>query len=301
MHVVTLTFPGHFFQTVASIQSTQKWYQVENPWYVFVDDSAVDPWHTYPDDLSTYLQDFFPSIEFQFILTSSLDKFKDCKSGWWRQQLVKLQLDLWLPEQQWFVIDGDVVFESNNIIDGVTPISRDEDPNECVTILSANYVKTMLGIDRGRLDVNGEPVTTNAIPFRVVTRELLQGLRQHIEQKFNKNFMNLHLEWFANKTIVAYSQNTTDQIMTEWELIELYRHYVLKQTVPFSDIGSGYPLMHRIPVTEEHSLYRHSYQRDCEIPVAWFEKRGITIPQAVWGRSLAWTQHNEPDRFKNQP
>ena len=132
--------------------------------------------------------------------------------------------------------------------------------------LHANYVKRLLKIDQGYLTVKGEYVATSPVPFRVLSRTMLTGLRNLVESNYQGDFLKLHLQWFRDQTIIAYEDPPTRMIMTEWELIEGYRHYVLKESLPMIEVGSGYPIDKQIEYWfPEPVVYKHSYQRDSMI------------------------------------
>lgn len=297
MNAVVLTFPGHFFQTILSIKSIQRWYQPSR-WYLILDDISAGPWHDYSQDFENYLRDELPALDFQLFFTSDLTGFADCASGWWRQQLVKLTLDLIIDGDEWFVVDGDVVFDSHCDIKSVTPISRRTlGPHSPIAVLGTNYVKNLLGTEQGNLTVNGEYVLTNPVPFRWLSKELLQALRKHVEQRYCKDFTQLHLDWFRDQTIIAYEDPPVKMIMTEWELIECFRHFVLKHQWPLLEIGSGYPLyMNTSALINHGGLFRHGYMRDASIDLDWLKCQNITVPDDVWATCQEWQRDQEPWR-----
>lgn len=300
MNVVVLTFPGHFFQTVLCLRSIMHCYGYIQPFDILIDDVTPGPWPTYPEDFEYYLKNTLPKpiTNFRIHRFSQIESLKGCVSGWWRQQLIKFYIDTILPGNKWFIVDGDVIFDTRCIIEGVTPISvRANLESTPLAQLTANYVKNTLAVEQGHMVYQGQYALTNPIPFRLLTRELLTGLRAHVEKVHQKDFLQLHLDWFDDQTIIAFEDPPTKMIMTEWELIEGYRHFVLKQPLPLLNIGSGYPIYtHTNAIDNDGGIYRHGYKRDTSMDREWFEQQGLPIPDKIWNDSIAWKQAIEPDR-----
>lgn len=295
MHAVVLSFPGHFFQTLLSVKSLEKFYPEIDTITFVLDDVESDPWLTYVDDFAAAVSaQSNKTINFHLVSQSGL--IQQCVAGWWRQQLIKLTLDQTVPGDHWFVVDGDTVFESRCEIRSCIPITCQYDPESNFSKMSRNYVQTLLGIDDGSLRLDTKLVCTNAIPFRYLDTSILTSLRQSVETRFNKNFVQLHLDWFADQTIVADWNPPTRMVMSEWELIECYKHYVLHSDEPMVDIGSGYrDDVADCDVAQTENVFRHSYRRDTQIVQTWFEQRGLVVPHDTWHKASAWYQkYNTP-------
>ena len=287
MHAVILTFPGHFFQTLLSIKTLIDFYPEVNAVSFVLDDINKSPWNNYPDNFEKSLNDLI-DIKCKIYQTSKIDQFDKCVSGWWRQQLVKLSLDKILDGEQWFVVDGDTIFATRCEIENVVPITRRSDHESNFSKMSVNYVSTLLGTTQGCLLDDGVQICTNAIPFRLMDRSLLEMLRRHVESKFNKEFIQLHLDWFNDQTIVADFNPPIKMVMSEWELIECYRRYVLGINWPFVEIGSGYGTDVDLTRVDTKNLFRHSYKRDTEIGKSWFQQQGLKINDDIWQRQSEW-------------
>ena len=161
MHAVVLTFPGHFFQTQLCLRNIRKHYpEIADRITVIADDVQCSPWHDYISDLEADLA-CDPSIK--VIAASTLDKIKDCVAGWWRQQLIKLTLDQIFADDQWFVVDGDVIFHGRCDVRDRVPISTRHDPTARWSQMCVNYVQGVLGIDQGTLCDGQRTVITSAI------------------------------------------------------------------------------------------------------------------------------------------
>lgn len=294
MNTAVLTFPGHFFQTAVSIQSLLKHYpDYTDQITIIADDVQCEPWAGYVQDLVQYF-----GQQYSFIATSTLPGIRNCVAGWWRQQLVKLTLDQILPDDQWFVVDGDVVFQSRCEVQGQVPISRRYDATSSWSKMCENYVREVLGINHGIMHDRGQSVITNPIPFRVLNRDLLMALRAHVESRFGGDFVNLHLQWFADQTIVADIDPPTRWVMSEWELIECFRQTVQGQILPYKDIGSGYQVNADInPHGVDRDVFVHSYLRDIMIGREWFQDQGVLVDERIWQKSLAWYDVRERQRL----
>jgi hypothetical protein len=290
MHAVVLSYPGHFHQTQLSIKSLMKFYPETQQITFVLDDIQTEPWPSYVDDHVSAVSNLL-TIPFEVLTTSQMPDIKKCFSGWWRQQLVKLTLDRLVPGDQWFVVDGDVIFQTRSDIQDTVPVSFRYQPDQNYSILSCNYVKTLLGISRGNLTCRGTAVGTNPIPFRWLTRDLLAGLRAHVESRFGQEFVAMHLAWFRNQTIVYDCNPPTKLAISEWELIECYRRFVLGIQLPFTEPGSGYPLYTEInDLKQKQDIFLHSYLDDAEIDLTWLQQH-LEVEPDTWVRSAEWLRY----------
>lgn len=296
MHAVILTFPGHFFQTHLCVKSLLEYYPEVAKLTFVLDDVQASPWYNYRDDFRDTWQGAIDN-PWQIICCSEVPKIGACVAGWWRQQLVKLTLDRILPDDQWFVVDGDVIFRSRCEVQGRVPISRRYDADSRWNKMCEQYVKGLLGTDQGIMLDQAQPVITSAIPFRFLDRVLLSQLRQHVESRFGGDFVDLHLRWFADQTIVAYIDPPTRWVMSEWEVIECFRQRIQGKILPYQDLGSGYRIEHIAQVKPGPGIFIHSYKRDTDIGRAWFEDQGLAIPDRIWQSSLDWHHVREVQRL----
>lgn len=295
MDIAVLTFPGHTFQTTLSIKSLIQHCDPEQI-FVLVDDIAGQSWLTYEADLQSWLDGQFPKVSIIYKKYSSLD-FQNCASGWWRAQLVKLYIDTLLPGTEIFLVDGDVIFDRWAELKNVTPYTlRTPGLQSPVATLHANYVKTVLGIDQGHLSNNGNYIATSPVPFRRLSALTLQALRTHVETIHQKNFLQLHLDWFQDQSIIGFEDPPTRMIMSEWELIECYKTYVQQIPLQLIELGSGYAIDQNTVNCPEPVIYKHSYQRDVSIGKSWFDSVLGKIPTDLWNSAEAWATAHEPGR-----
>lgn len=292
MDVVTLTFPGHFFQTALSIQSVHRFYNPDKH-YIILDDLEQGVWGSYAKDA----QEFY-GPGYVYLLTSDIPKMSQTLSGWWRQQLIKLTIDQLIDGNEWLLVDGDVVFDSFCEYKNIIPIDTTPlDDSNIVEPLTVNYVKKLLGCDKGHLYYDGRPCLSSPIPYRYLTEELLVGLRQHVEQRFKKDFVDLHIGWFHDQTIVGAHDDLSKLSMSEWELIEIFKKEILNDQSHFLPIGPGYSLlMQTSDLDISHGVYRHGYIRDAQIDKSWFASQGLSLTDTLWKNSQKWIVDREPWR-----
>lgn len=282
MKVAVLTYPGHFFLTQLCVRCLARWdlYSTAELTILY-DDLDLDTWVDFAQDL----RQTFPRT--QFVAYSSLPNIHKVQVGWWRQQLVKLHVDQMLPGDQWFLVDGDVLFDSA-IDPRVIPVSRYR--SDDVAIMMANYVRDMLGIDQPYITVDRVPCVTSAIPWRLVDRELLQKLRCHVQHRYPGEVVDVHAAWFQDQTIVAGWPAPTKWIMSEWELIENYRFHVMGTDWPLSVLG-GYDYDTDLQTV---STFRHGFVKDQELGTEWFQQQDLEIDPALWAKSRYWWENRRP-------
>ena len=92
--VAVITYPGHCVTTALTIKNLLSLTDWQVPFYLFVDDLGDQ----YKDWNGNYIQDIkeFYQQDFEVILFSDF-QFGHIWDGWLRQQMVKLNLDRFLP------------------------------------------------------------------------------------------------------------------------------------------------------------------------------------------------------------
>lgn len=288
MHAAVLTFPGHLFQTMLCVSSIQTFYPEIDGFCFVLDDVESSPWSSYTDDCAQMIADA-TSRSFEIYRTSEIPGINTCVAGWWRQQLVKLCLDRIIPGEQWLVVDGDCIFETRCDVQNRVPVTRRHARDSRFGIMTKCYVRTLLDIPQGHLEDQGDWVCTNGIPFRYLDSMFLQSLRSHVETIWQADIVDLHLSWFHDQSIVADHDPPDRMTMSEWELMECFRRYVLEQAWPFQDIGSGYSLgIDRAMIAQKQNVFRHAYQWDVELGREMLASLGCCPPSDVWASSLEW-------------
>jgi hypothetical protein len=272
--VVVTTFPGYFFITVLCLRSVKK-YLPHLPVDIIIDDFGLDHWPNYVDDCQQYLRSEFSDLDLNFLLFSQLSKVDDARhGGWFRQQLIKLHLDQLIKGDDWLSVDADVIFKEypNLNIIPVTKTSAD-------AIDSGNrlYVKYMLNVDQPFLGNDADHLCASGVPFRYLSRKLLTQLRQHVEQNHRKNFLQLHLDLMTTGKIVAFDPDAQKMIMSEFQLIEVYRNQFCNNDFVIK-IGT--------------SAFDHDSVKDWHRSREWFESQGVTVTDQHWQLSQQFGQHH---------
>lgn len=264
--VVVTTFPGYFFITTLCLKSIKKYFP-RTPITVIIDDFELDSWPSYVNDCQSYLLDQFPDLD--FVLFSQLQRVDDANmGGWFRQQLIKLHLDLLVPDCEWLVVDGDLIFKDTPNLNVVPVFKSKSTP---VDIGNRHYVKHMLGIDQPWLGESHDYLCASVVPFRYITKELLQSLRSWVERVHGINFLELHLNLMKSEDIVAFDSDCVKSVMSEFQLIEVFRQRCYSQSLPIK-IGT--------------SDFYHDSIKDWQRTTEWFESHEIAINNQLWSSVL---------------
>ena len=279
---VVLTYPGHFLMTGLCLKSLDQYYPSIRRVYVMFDDLSEQTWPSYFEDMRQFLQ---PNTSANLVYIPYSQVHNDmhrCEVGWWRQQLVKLTLDTVLPEQRWFVVDGDIVFDQHIDIQGTTPIhtiyGRQDELSEMVT----RYVDTLMGKPDTRPWL--PDAITSSIPFRWLDRTVLRSLRQHAETNIKDEFVKWHIDQMLAQEIVGYVPEGDKMVMHEWELIEAWHHQSF-DNFKLLETGSGYqPEVDTSKVISNYRFRHGSYVShvDKHLSLEWFVRQGLDVPMSVW-------------------
>lgn len=262
--IVLTTFPGYFFTQVLSLRSIQQ-HAAGFPVDIIIDDFQLTHWPTYVDDCRRYLDYCFPDNNFNYYLYSQLPGIEKVQTGgWFRQQLIKMYLDHLLPGNRWLVVDADVVFLETPGVDMLSATMGNGGP---IDLGNRLYVEHMLGTDQPWVVSKDEYWCLSAVPFRLIERDLLIELRDQAE-KLHGDFLQHHLDLFEKQQLVAFDPEGQTMIMSEFQLIEVFRNRYYKHPLP---IG--------ICVASD---FEHSSIKDWNFDRSWFEERGIYITDQLW-------------------
>jgi hypothetical protein len=261
--VVVTSFPGYVFMSVLCIRSIQK-FLPDIPITVLLDDFGIDTWQAFPKQYQDYLNTQFNNLEFaNFSLLKDVDSAR--MGGWFRQQLVKLHVDQFVQEHNVLLIDADVVLEETPRIDIVPAIHWPVTP---ISTGFQLYAKFMLGVDPW-LGTPEQNLGSSWVPFRYVTRDLLQALREHVESRHGQNFLQLHIDLMQEQKIVAFDPESKTMIMSEFEMLEVFRKHLWKNPLPLSN-GT--------------SRFYHTSQKDWNTEKSWFAKHQVQIDEQIWSK-----------------
>lgn len=242
------------------------------------DDLKNLSWQSYSDDLQNTFRD---CVLIPYSVLAGINKVR---VGWWRQQLIKLYLDEILDDDEWLVVDGDVIFD--NLIDPYTiPVFHFN--SDHTTVMMGNYVKGLLGIDMPFLEYQNHLATTSSIPWRSLDRELLKQLRRRVSEKHPGDFLENHIKWFLDQTIVGGWPEPSRWVMSEWELIENFRYKIAGTQRPLKFTPS-YDYHIDVEMLEEPT-FRHGFVKDPEFDPVWFQTQNIDTG-SHWHKSQRWWQ-----------
>lgn len=263
MLVVVQTYPAHFYQTLACLNSIRA-LDANVPVWVLVDNFSNFNWGEYQN----LCQRTYGSLVERIISFSDLPALYRLRSWpWLRQQTNKLLIDQIVPSDEWLWIDGDVQLSAwplrastpakiNSYV-GVPLSHRDPVAGEMSSQV-LYYIRHMLGIEfEGFSTAQGQPITASHPPIKYMSREVLQSLRDHVQSKFGKSLIDIHLELASDQRMAA----------CEWDLIECYRQLVLGLPVSW-DLTSDW--------------YETTWVSDRELGLDWFFARNIMVDPDIW-------------------
>jgi hypothetical protein len=243
---------------------------------IIIDDFDLKYWPTYVTDCQQYLKDQFPDLNLNFVLFSQLAHVDDARhGGWFRQQLIKLHLDQLVSDNHWLSVDADVVFKEYPVINTIPVVARTS--ADAIDAGNRKYVKYMLSVERPYLGHSNEHLCASGVPFRYLTRDLLTQLRQRVEQIHNKNFLQLHIDSMKSGDIVAYDPDMQRMIMSEFQMIEVYRDQ-------FCD--------HNFAIRAGSSAFDHDSIKDWHRSSQWFEAQDVPVNERHWQLSQTTGQHH---------
>lgn len=283
---VVLTYPGHFFLSKVCIDSIKR--HISDLESVVVIADNISP-HTWP----TYLDDCKQLYGTEILATSDHQLMWDWKDNpWIRQQMVKFHLDSFIDEDVFFV-DGDCKFFYDvpkyctpytiTKYSGVPLTERDPMPGE-VTSQQQNYINTVLQNniptleDPKKIVRKGTTVGTSGCPFRDIKIDIVKLLREHVEtihhvqNNIYKSFSEIHQH---------YQFNTTLSI-SEWELYERFRKYILSQEL---DMVFYPPHSHHDSSTYNDKLFFATcFSSDRSLGADWFKSQNVPDVDLYWDK-----------------
>jgi len=270
MNIAITTYPGHAFSTYLTVKSIRE-HISNDPITLIVDDFFMEGWATFIDDI----EQLIPNVsirrygELQGSLLATVGK------GWFRQQLVKMNVDRYLDGDV-LIVDGDVIFDESVDL-SVVPL-KIRPTIDSLDIGFDNYVKQVLKVDVGHIDRNGYWCATSPIPFRFIEQGFLTGMREYISKLHGVEFTQFHIQEIHNGNM---------EQLSEWELIEVYRQQISDSPRPCKLTDAGNHTFGET-ITNPGFKYRHSSMKDDEIGRGWFQYFGVPITDELWQKSQEW-------------
>jgi hypothetical protein len=270
--IVLTTFPGYFFTQILSLRSIQQ-HAAGFPIDIIIDDFELTHWPTYINDCKEYLEHCFPGNKFNYYLYSELPGIEKVKTGgWFRQQLIKLYLDQLVPGDRWLLVDADVIFKESPKINSVSAVIREGGP---IDLGNRMYVQHMLATSQPWVVNETEFWCLSSVPFRLIERNLLSELRQHSE-KLHGNFLQHHVDLFETQQLVAFDPNSQTMIMSEFQLIEVFRNRYYCNPLPIGRSNA--------------SKFDHTSLKDWKFERSWFEQQ-LPVPDQYWNSSQTFGKY----------
>lgn len=270
MIAIVISFPGHFLLTRLTIDSLRRFYPEYKQIHVVYDNATVESWPSYVDDAA----EFYQINKSNFVSFDTVDnKISTCGMGWYRQQLVKCCVDKYFAGDQWFVLDGDIIFDDTIDVAGITPVALRPrcDATEPLSRSVAACVKNFLNVGSHPLQNDQHHVVTSCIPFRILSRETLQELRKRAEIFLGGDFVQQITHQCRTQQLVAYDDTGEKMVMNEWELIESVNHMLHPGRYQLKNIGSGYEHYRHTNAIRTGYNYRQGYVYDYQLHRDWFD------------------------------
>ena len=231
--IVITTFPGYFYSQIRCLRSIQQ-YAAGFPIDIIVDDFGTTHWPNYVNDCEQYIAATFPDIDIEFHRFSDFAGMELVKTGgWFRQQLVKLYLDKFVQGHSWLVVDADVEFVEPVKLNNISAtVRREPDP-----IGQGNrlYVEFMLDTKQPWVVNENEYWCMSSVPFRLISKDLLTELRHRVETLHSQSLFDLHIDLFEQQRLVAFDPAGASMIMSEFQLIEIFRHRFYHSPLPIGE------------------------------------------------------------------
>lgn len=231
--IVLTTFPGYFYSQIKCLRSIQQ-YAAGFPIDIIIDNFDIQHWPTYVEDCQQYIKFNFPDTDITFHKFSDFPGMDRVRTGgWFRQQLVKLYLDQFVSGASWLLVDADVEFVEPVRVDVLSAtVTKHSDP---ISIGNRLYVEFMLGTDQPWLVNEHENWCLSSVPFRYLQRDLLKGIRDRVETLHNKPLFDLHIDLFEQNKLVAFDPECKTMVMSEFQLIEVYRNQFYHSPMPIDE------------------------------------------------------------------
>lgn len=273
--IVLTTFAGYFYSQIRCLRSIQK-YAAGFPIDIIIDDFDIQHWPSYVEDCRQYIKFNFPDTDITFHRFSDFPGMSRVRTGgWFRQQLVKLYLDKFVSGDKWLLVDADVEFCETVRIDKINAtVSSEPDP---INIGNRLYVEFMLDTDQPWVVNEHEYWCLSSVPFRYLQRDLITGLRERVETLHSKSLFDLHIDLFEQDKLVAFDPDSKTMIMSEFQLIEIYRSQYYHTPLPIRRY--------------EASRFNHSSIKDWFQPRSSFEHDTV-VTDKHWNQLQNFGKHH---------
>jgi len=275
--VAVITYPGHCITTALTIKNLLDLTHWQVPFYVFVDDQGeqYQTWSgNYLEDIRQYYSECFPQLKIRYVKFSEFG-FAHIWDGWLRQQMVKLNLDRFLPGSVYYVTDGDV-YCKELLPYGTTPFNYVPDRNKRIHAQNRSYLSHILKTSAVTIEQDNKLIFTHHAPFRWIEKFHLQRLREYVSKIHVNDFNLVHIQLMQEEQIIGFGPTDQHLSMTEWDLYEIFRANVVQDDIELI----YWPLMHDADI-EDQARFWTFFGTDRDIEPVWFEKYNLNIPKHI--------------------
>jgi hypothetical protein len=274
--IVLTTFAGYFNSQILCLRSIEQ-HAAGYPVDIIIDDFDIAHWPSYPEDCEAYIATNFPNLDISFHRFSQFPGMHLVRTGgWFRQQLIKLYLDTIVTGHKWLLVDADVVFLEPPRSNTISATVRQE-PSP-IDIGNRLYVQFMLDCERPWVIRDDQYWCLSSVPFRFLDRSLLQDLRDKIQTVHKQTLFDLHVDLFNKDKLVAFDPMSSTMIMSEFQLIEIYRHRYSAQPLPIGLYTA--------------SNFCHTSVKDWTQTRSFFEQQDIPVSDLHWESLQIFGQHH---------
>jgi len=275
--IAVITYPGHCVTTLLTIKNLLNLTDWQVPVYLFVDDIGQQ-YNTWDGDYIQDIQEFY-NFDFRVVKFSEFG-WPYIWDGWLTQQLVKLNIDRFLPGDLWYVTDGDVYLKEM-LNYGSTPFNYVPRRNKLIHAQNRSYLQHILKTPNILLEKNNRLLFTHHAPFRWVEKHHLMRLREYVSKIHVNDFNLVHLHLIKEERIIGFGPTEESLSMTEWDLLEVFRANILGE-----DIGLEFWPLRIDADVENQAKFWTFFGTDKDIDPQWFEQYDVQIPQNIQEKIL---------------
>lgn len=275
--IAVITYPGHCVTTLLTVKNIIETTDWQVPVYLFVDDIG-EQYNSWNGDYIKDIQEFY-NFEFRVVKFSEFG-WPYIWDGWLTQQLVKLNIDRFLPGDLWYVTDGDV-YVKEMLYYGSTPFNYVPHRNKLIHAQNRSYLQHILKTPNILLEKDNRLLFTHHAPFRWVEKHHLLRLREYVSKIHANDFNLVHLHLIKEERIIGFGPTEESLSMTEWDLLEVFRANILGE-----DIGLEFWPLRTDADVENQAKFWTFFGTDKDIDPQWFEKFDVYIPQNIQEKIL---------------
>ena len=206
-----------------------------------------------------------PEISFadEVILHSSLDFLSIEKHGWLRQQYVKLNLHKLFDDDQWIVLDADVILKNKKLF------NNKEIYTEC-----NDYYEPYFKFIKHAFDIDKNNSPSYMAHFALFERSVLTSIEEFILNKHGKDLITVYNEYLDVEPPACPG-------FSEFEIYGLFVERILQQQISLPNYQiENYLADNFIKYyTAEHDLLLEG--SDAEIPIEFWQAENVKFQKII--------------------